>query len=73
MYVVLVVLDTDDPHFNAIFSGDFKGDYENVMNRGVDHINYGGYEHTVMTKITTTTTMTTMMTMMQISYGENLM
>ena len=31
----------DDPHFNALFNEDFEGDYDNVMDRVIEHINYG--------------------------------
>jgi hypothetical protein len=31
-----------DAHFNAIFNEDLDGDYENIMDRVVDHINYRG-------------------------------
>ncbi|KAG5235385.1 protein ALP [Salix suchowensis] len=31
----------DDAHFNALLNGDFEGDYDNVMNRVIAHINYG--------------------------------
>jgi hypothetical protein len=30
----------DDPRFNDIFNGDFDDNYDNVMNRIIDHINY---------------------------------
>jgi hypothetical protein len=30
----------DDPRFNVIFNKDFDDDYDNVMNRIVDHIKY---------------------------------
>ena len=29
-------------HLNAIFNEDLDDDYENIMDRVVDHINYGG-------------------------------
>ena len=34
----------DDPRFNDIFNEDFDGNYDNVMNRIVDQINYPSYE-----------------------------
>jgi len=34
----------DDPWFNDIFNGDFDDNYDNVMNRIVDHINYPSCE-----------------------------
>jgi len=34
----------DDPRFNDIFNEDFDGNYDNVMNRIVDHINYPSCE-----------------------------
>jgi hypothetical protein len=34
----------DDPWFNDIFNRDFDGNYDNVMNRIVDHINYPSCE-----------------------------
>jgi hypothetical protein len=30
----------DDPRFNDIFNGDLDDNYDNVMNRIIDHINY---------------------------------
>jgi len=34
----------DDPRFNDIFNEYFGGNYDNVMNRIVDHINYPSCE-----------------------------
>ena len=34
----------DDAHFNALLNGDFEGDYDNVMDRVIEHINYGADE-----------------------------
>jgi len=34
----------DDSQFNDIFNGDFDDNYDNVMNRIVDHINYPSCE-----------------------------
>jgi hypothetical protein len=34
----------DDSWFNDIFNGDLNGNYDNVMNRIVDHINYPSCE-----------------------------
>jgi hypothetical protein len=34
----------DDPRFNIISNKDFNNDYDNVMNRIVDHINYPSCE-----------------------------
>jgi hypothetical protein len=34
----------DDPRFNDIFNEDFNGNYDNVMNCIVDHINYPSCE-----------------------------
>ena len=34
----------DDPRFNVISNKDFDDDYDNVMNRIVDHINYPSCE-----------------------------
>ena len=34
----------DDPRFNVISNKDFNNDYDNVMNRIVDHINYPSCE-----------------------------
>jgi hypothetical protein len=34
----------DDPWFNDIINKDFDGNYDNVMNRIVDHINYPSCE-----------------------------
>jgi hypothetical protein len=34
----------DDPRFNVIFNEDFDGNYDSVMNRIVDHINYPSCE-----------------------------
>jgi len=34
----------DDPRFNDIFNEDFDGNYDNVMNRIVDQINYPSCE-----------------------------
>jgi hypothetical protein len=34
----------DDPRFNVISNKDFNNDYDNVMNRIVDHINYPNCE-----------------------------
>ena len=34
----------DDPRFNVIFNEDFDGNYDNVMNCIVDHINYPSCE-----------------------------
>jgi len=34
----------DDSRFNDIFNGDFDGNYDNVMNRIVDHMNYPSCE-----------------------------
>jgi hypothetical protein len=34
----------DDPRFNYIFNEDFDGNYDNVMNRIVNHINYPSCE-----------------------------
>ncbi|KAG5223809.1 protein ALP [Salix suchowensis] len=31
----------DDAHFNALLNGDFEGDYDNVMDRVIEHITYG--------------------------------
>ena len=39
-----MLLAMDDPHFNALFRGVFEDDNDNVMDRVVDHINYGGFE-----------------------------
>jgi len=30
----------DDAHFNALLNGDFEGEYDNVMDRVIEHINY---------------------------------
>ena len=34
----------DDAHFYALLNGDFEGEYENVMNRVIEHINYDADE-----------------------------
>ena len=34
----------DDAHFNALLNGDFEGEYDNVMDRVIEHINYGANE-----------------------------
>jgi len=41
LHVIEVI---DDPRFNDIFNEDFDGNYDNVMNRIVDHINYPSCE-----------------------------
>ena len=37
---LLVIVDMEGTWFNVIFNKDFDDNYENVMNRVVDHINY---------------------------------
>ena len=34
----------DDAHFYALLNGDFEGEYENVMDRVIEHINYDADE-----------------------------
>jgi len=36
------IINMEDVRFNVIFSEDLDDDYENIMNRVVDHINYHG-------------------------------
>ena len=46
LYSFVVLLAMDYPQFNSLFSGVLEDDNDSVMDRVVDHINFGGYEGT---------------------------